>query len=316
MDMKRIGTIRIIIILLMIAITACCTKDSDLIAYLSGEWNEGQIYLMNIDGSDTIRLDLGLETVGCPIWSPDGRMLLFTSVNGTDQPSSGQYLFTYDIYGDILTQLTYDPEYVFHASWSPDGSQIVFSASQDHGKPPLILYIINKDGSNLHQITNLDLVASAAYPDWSSDGRSILFSSFYVDLDRRDEPSFTLFILDLMIGEIQQLTAGDIESTRQDLGGNWSPDGNEIVYYSGDNWTLQPYRIRVISLDGNFVEFNSSSDVASDFQPRWSPDGDSIIFSSNRDQTTGFDIYLMKADGSDVSRLTSTGGNFCPDWQP
>ena len=46
--------------------------------------------------------------------------------------------------------------------------------------------------------------------------------------------------------------------------------------------------------------------------PRWSPDGRHIVFSSNRAGT--YDIYSMRADGSDVRRLTRGGNCFTPDW--
>ena len=62
-----------------------------------------------------------------------------------------------------------------------------------------------------------------------------------------------------------------------------------------------------------------------DEAPRWSPDGQSIAFSSNRAHygpqaeqgTPDFDIYVMRADGSAVRRITSDAGNDAdPSWMP
>ena len=37
----------------------------------------------------------------------------------------------------------------------------------------------------------------------------------------------------------------------------------------------------------------------------WSPDGKHIVFASDRDQTPGkSDLYLMRADGSEIRQLT------------
>jgi serine/threonine-protein kinase len=53
-------------------------------------------------------------------------------------------------------------------------------------------------------------------------------------------------------------------------------------------------------------------------QPAWSPDGGRIAFSSNRpDPASTFDLYVMNPDGSDVTQLTSDGGNeWDPAWAP
>ena len=57
-----------------------------------------------------------------------------------------------------------------------------------------------------------------------------------------------------------------------------------------------------------------TSHPARDIDPAWSPDGKRIAFSSDREGL--FDIYLMDADGGNVSRLTTEGGNRWPTWSP
>lgn len=52
-----------------------------------------------------------------------------------------------------------------------------------------------------------------------------------------------------------------------------------------------------------------------DEQPRWSPDGRRIAFRSNR--SGSFNLYVMDADGGNVTRVTEHGGNdFDPSWLP
>jgi TolB protein len=47
--------------------------------------------------------------------------------------------------------------------------------------------------------------------------------------------------------------------------------------------------------------------------PAWSPDGRQIAFASDR--AGSFEIYVMNADGSGQTRLT-TGGGANPSWSP
>ena len=48
--------------------------------------------------------------------------------------------------------------------------------------------------------------------------------------------------------------------------------------------------------------YSLTEQLASEGKPRWSPDGSWILFESIRDGNP--EIYIMEADGSNVSRLT------------
>jgi len=52
-----------------------------------------------------------------------------------------------------------------------------------------------------------------------------------------------------------------------------------------------------------------------DIEPFWSPDGEHIVFTSDRDGNPN--IYIMDADGSNVTLLTDGPGNDNnPSWSP
>ena len=87
-----------------------------------------------------------------------------------------------------------------------------------------------------------------------------------------------------------------------------SPDGKSIVYAgkASGNWDIYLRRI------GSDESVNLTADsTEDDTQPAFSPDGKQIAFRSGRD---GGGVYVMRADGKGVRRLSDAGHN--PAWSP
>lgn len=77
-------------------------------------------------------------------------------------------------------------------------------------------------------------------------------------------------------------------------------DGNSEIY--------------VMNYDGT-SQRNLTGSPMEEYSPSWSPDGGQIAFASNRAGTPS-DIFVMRSDGSNVQRLTTSGGNGDPAWSP
>jgi dipeptidyl aminopeptidase/acylaminoacyl peptidase len=92
----------------------------------------------------------------------------------------------------------------------------------------------------------------------------------------------------------------------------WSPDGSKIAYvgfYQGEGTGIDIY---TMNSDGSGV-VNLTNTDESESNPGWSPDGSMIVFV--REQSLGdYDIFIMYADGSSQTRLTSNTGSFYPSW--
>jgi dipeptidyl aminopeptidase/acylaminoacyl peptidase len=55
--------------------------------------------------------------------------------------------------------------------------------------------------------------------------------------------------------------------------------------------------------------------ASTESEPRWSPDGSKVVFVTGRDGAT--EIYVMKADGTGLTRVTDhPGDDFSPAWSP
>jgi len=134
-------------------------------------------------------------------------------------------------------------------------------------------------------------------------GGEILFAS-------QASGAFSLFTMNMHGGDIKRLIVDDNNNSDP----AYSPDGTKIAY------TRLPVggkrQIVVVNADGTSPKNLSTADKADDFYPAWSPDGSKIVFVSKRDGDA--EIYIMNADGSAQTRLTTSSGNdlrptFSPD---
>ena len=117
----------------------------------------GTLMVVNVDGSNSQALTdqkVGLNNR----WSPDGLTIL-TDLGGSLRlvPVDGGPIISIKI--DASPTVT-----ASRAAWSPDGNWIVFTGIQPTSAGE-DLYIVRKDGTNLHQITNTPGV-DEEFGDW------------------------------------------------------------------------------------------------------------------------------------------------------
>src|SRR5215210_8236122 len=102
-----------------------------------------------------------------------------TTGAGVDNPTGDLEIFTINLDGTGLTQLTTNTATESQPNWSPNGKQITFTSDRDGN---FEIYTMSTDGSNQpnrSQNATLDW-----QPNWSPDGQHIVFTS---DRDSNDE---------------------------------------------------------------------------------------------------------------------------------
>ena len=216
-----------------------------------------------------------------PRWSPDGQRLAYTSVR-----ENRQVIFTMRTDGSELTQLTANGVQNSEPAWSPDGRRIAFR-SERNGNPDI--FVMNADGSDQRALTSDP--RTEFFPSWSPDGSQILFSATV-------EMRANVYVMNADGTGQRQLTQS---ATGHSRFASWSPDGKQIVFNSTRDGNDEVY---IMSADGSNPR-NISNHPSSDVPFGWSADGQYILFLSARDRTAR-DVYRMKADGSGVTRVTTT----------
>ncbi len=183
------------------------------------------------------------------------------------------------------------------------GGQIAFASEADGVTQ---IFVINSDGSDRRQITNLP--EGACQPNWSPDGKRLVFIS-PCNSNNDYYPGSAMYIINedgSGLLPLPTLAGGDYDP-------NWSPDGKRIVFTSLRN-SGRP-QLYILNLEDNSVA-PLSDKYAFDFQACWSSDGEHVVFVSTRRQ--GQQLWVMKADGSE-QRQFSQGPNLIftrPSWSP
>ena len=241
-----------------------------------------EVYIMNPDGTNPIRLTAHPADDHRPDVSPNGAHIVFSSTR--DDPSGDLYIM--DANGANVRRLTTNPGVEdSHPDWSPDGTRIAFSSGID-------IYTINADGSHLQL-----LIQGGRHPDWSPDGTHIAYWTTRAG-------NSDIYVANADGAHPVRLTT----RAATDRMPVWSPDGTRIAYISGTS--PNDFDLWVMNADGSHpVRLTQHSSNQGD--PNWSPDGHWIAFDMERD------IYVIGADGSNMVRITDGGraNDIAPDWR-
>ena len=193
------------------------------------------IFTVNRDGTDMRRLTKYDVYTAEAVLSPNGKSIVFTSLKDGDLE-----IYTMNVDGTNVKRLTTTAGYDGGPWWSPDGTKIVYRAhhpkdstelrqyrellGQGMIRPSKVeLYVMNADGSDNRQITNLG--GANFGPSWTPDGKRIIFSSNH---QNPRSGNFDLFLVDLDGRNLERVTTSPVF----DGFPMFSPDGKQLIWAS------------------------------------------------------------------------------------
>jgi Tol biopolymer transport system component len=221
----------------------------------------------------------------------------------------GRQIYTIKPSGLGIKQLTKVPGSAESPDWSPDGTRIAFQQEPlgELGTGPGGLWIVNADGSHLHQVAD-----SGGQPAFTPDGTHLVYfcddctggqGIFLMKADGSDAPG-------------TRLTTSP-SGYDGDADPDVSPDGQTVTFVrqkvEGERQALF-----AVDIDGTnvreLVPYRFNVFVKQD----WAPNGEHILFTSPVEGPAN--VYTIAPDGSDLVQLThvqpdvgAIAGSYSPD---
>lgn len=248
----------------------------------------GDVYLVPTAGGDARRLTFENTNAASPLWTPDGRDILFlggsTLYSLSRVSAAGGKAVPVETVGQNLSSfaISRQGQRLAWAQTSNDMNIWQMELSEQRQSPQSL-----KPWKPLITSTRRD-----ASPDLSPDGKRIVFASNRSGLSQ-------IWVADSTGEHPVQLTTftkGFTGSPR------WSPDGRQIVF---DARPADSSDLYVINAEGGPPR-RLTTDPAEDVVPSWSRNGQWIYFSSKRSSSP--QIWRMPASGGQATQITEQGG--------
>jgi Tol biopolymer transport system component/tRNA A-37 threonylcarbamoyl transferase component Bud32 len=246
-------------------------------------WRE--IFTVNPDGSDPVRITTDADVDWNPVWSPDGTYLYFASTRG------GPMAIWRVPMDERTGRARGSPEQITRGgvaepgmfSFSADGTRLVYQ--ELFGQARIESASFNAQTLDVGAARQPIVQGSRRLQDLdvSRDGEWLAY--------RSEDVRHDVFVVRRDGSDQRQLTNDVIKQWTP----RFSPDGTRLAIFSNDSGR---YQIWVMNRDGSGrVRLTDIADppkagaASNAYDPVWSPDGKEIIF-----QQSGVDVWIIKSD--------------------
>ena len=258
------------------------SPDGTRIAFYSTRDLNREIYVMNADGSDQVRLTDHSSSDYLPSWLSDGQSLFFASNRDGDYE-----IYRMSVTGGVPRKITDNTSDDILAQASPSCGEVVFVSNRDGDYELFKMDVYGRDQTQITFNTQTDL-----YPDWSPDGMRIVFAS-----ERETSIARDVWIMNADGSDPENI----VRETGSDTDPAFSPDGTMLAWSSNRGTLGSIFVAPLLDMDSP-VEV-SASETKDRLGPDWqplepaegfpSPECEPLIICG--DATTDFDITASDA---------------------
>jgi TolB protein len=225
--------------------------DGKSVVFVSNQTGRYEIFESDFEGRQK-QLTYNLGETAAPEISPDGSWIVFTLIDA--EKHNAIWVMASD--GNGAHQIYGQPEGDgWDPTWSPDGQQILFASRVNQ---IVQLFIINVDGTNMHQVTDMNNLRGRS--DWSVRGDIVTYSGTPWTRE--------LYLMKADGSDSRQITPTGGNSQ----GPSFSPDGEWVAFtaYFDHPGDISGCEIYIMRVDGTRLMRLTDNNYC-DWQPRWGP---------------------------------------------
>lgn len=283
------------------------SSNGEKICFHAMEDDNFNIYIVNTDGSDLIKLTDSDKYCHLPLFTPDGSRLIFSE----DIDDYNIDIMVMDIGGSNKTNITNSTgNWELLRDISPDGSKIVYISEHPEVGGTSAMFIMDINGENKYCLTSNYHDTIISYPlssQFSWDGQELIFINHN-----------GLGISKIDINGDNYTKIYEVPNFEYIWGFNILPDGKSLNFYIPSRLsqedTIIPAESFEINIDGSgLINLSDLYGVRSPFV--YSHDNTLIAYATYDPISQTPQIFLMERDYSNKVMLTKDGGSR-PKFQP